>query len=41
MTDYSFENPSPRFVRLGELYRQVHEQGLEHGSNAAQVFWRR
>jgi len=38
MSDYSFENPSPRFVRLGELYRQVHEQGLEHGSDATQVF---
>jgi hypothetical protein len=38
MSKYSFENPSPRFTLLGEIYRQVHETGLKGGANAAQVF---
>ena len=38
MSEYNSENPSPRFTLLGELYRQVHETGLEKGADAAQVF---
>ena len=38
MSEYSSENPSPRFTLLGELYRQVHETGLEKGTDTAQVF---
>lgn len=38
MSEYSFENPSPRFTLLGELYRQVHEAGLEDGADASRVF---
>jgi len=38
MSEYNSEKPSPRFTLLGELYRQVHETGLEKGTDAAQVF---
>ena len=38
MSEYSFENPSPRFRLLGKLYQQVHESGLEKGADAYQVF---
>ncbi len=38
MSEYSYDNPSPRFRQLGELYRQVHEQGLPDGVEAAPVF---
>ncbi len=38
MSEYSFENPSPRFTLLGDLYRQVHETSLGNGADAAQVF---
>ncbi len=38
MNAYTRENPSPRFQQLGELYRQVHEAGLDQGAGAAPVF---
>ncbi len=38
MSKYNSETPSPRFTLLGELYRQVHETGLQKGAEAAQVF---
>jgi len=38
MSQYTRENPSPRFRLLGELYRQVHESGLKQGADAANVF---
>jgi hypothetical protein len=38
MSAFTRENPSPRFRLLGELYRQVHETGLDQGAGAAPVF---
>ena len=38
MTEYSRQNPSPRFELLGDLYRQVHETGLENVIEAKDVF---
>lgn len=38
MSEHNHENPSPRFKLLGDLYRQVHETGLEDGAEAAKVF---
>lgn len=38
MTEYTRDNPSPRFKQLGELYQQVHEQGLKNGASADKVF---
>jgi hypothetical protein len=38
MSQFSRENPSPRFQQLGELYRQVHASGLAKGAAPAKVF---
>ena len=38
MSGYSFDNPSPRFTLLSELYREVHEAGLVDGADASKVF---
>jgi hypothetical protein len=38
MSEYSASNPSPRFKLLGELYRQVHEQGIQGGAEGPKVF---
>ncbi|MBM3727390.1 MAG: class I SAM-dependent methyltransferase [Acidobacteria bacterium] len=38
MSEYTRENPSPRYKLLGELYRQVHQQGIASGASGAQVF---
>ena len=38
MKDYSFENPSPRFLELSKIYRTVHETGLKGQIVAEKVF---
>jgi len=38
MSEYSVSNPSPRFKLLGELYRQIHERGIEGGVEGSKVF---
>lgn len=38
MSQYTRENPSPRYRLLGELYRQVHQTGIEQGASGANVF---
>lgn len=38
MTEYTRDNPSPRFQQLGDLYKQVHETGLDGGASADAVF---
>ena len=39
MSDYSFENPSPRFLELAAVYREVHEVGLADQVAAKKVFF--
>jgi len=41
MSDYSYENPSPRFRMLGDLYREMHEKGTRDagaGKSGANTF---
>ena len=38
MSKYSLNNPSPRFTKLKELYREVHENGLENGTAGEKIF---
>ena len=38
MKDYSFENPSPRFLELSKIYSTVHETGLKGQIVAEKVF---
>jgi hypothetical protein len=37
-SEYSHDNPSPRFLQLDEQYRQLHELGLEREGETKPVF---
>ena len=34
LTTYSRENPSPRYITLGKIYSEVHEEGGLQGDDA-------